>query len=86
MLAVAALLPGLAVGEGLRWALALSLIASGYAFCFSTTLAAVTGQRGLQRASSTGLGLLVYGANVLAASSSMLAAVLLVMAGGLSLT
>jgi len=85
MFAVAAVLPLLDVGEAFAWAMALILIASGYAFCVSTALAALTGQRGLDRHASHGLGRLVWAVNLLGASTSLLAAVLLVVAAWLSL-
>jgi hypothetical protein len=85
MLAVAAVLPGMGVGKGLSWGLVVALVVSAYAFCVSTTLAALTGQRGLNRSASHGWGRTVYAANMVAATSSLLAAVLLVLAAAASL-
>jgi hypothetical protein len=85
MLAVAALLPSLAVGEILGWGLVAALVVSAYAFCISTTLAALTGQRGLNRSLSRGWGRVVHAANMLGAAISLLAAVLLVLAAAASL-
>jgi hypothetical protein len=85
MLAVAALLPKLAVGDVLGWSLVGALVVSAYGFCVSTTLAALTGQRGLDRSLSRGWGRVVHAANLLAAVASLLAALLLVLAAAISL-
>ena len=85
MFAVAAVLPGLAVGETMHWAIAVSLIVSAYAFCVATPLAAITGQRGLSRPTSQGLGRLVYAGNILGAVALALAACLLVIGSAMSL-
>lgn len=86
MLAVAAVLPGLAVGPALGWWLVGALVVSAYAFAASTTVAALSGQRGLDRSSSRGWGRVAHAAHMLVAASSLLAAVLLVLASGLSLS
>lgn len=80
MLAVAAVLPSLAVGEVMGWGLVGALVVSAYAFCVSTTLAALTGQRGLGGSSSRGWGRVVQAANMLGTATSLLAPVLLVLA------
>jgi hypothetical protein len=49
---------------------------SSYAFCVSTPLAAVTGDRGLG-AGSKGFGRLVYLGNMVGAATSLVAALLL---------
>jgi uncharacterized membrane protein len=85
MFSVAAFLPMLSVGDPLRWAIAITLILSNYAFCVSTPLAAITGDRGLDSSNSRGLGRVVLVANIVAAGSSMVAATLLVVASGMSL-
>lgn len=85
MLAVAALLHNLAVGNVLGWSLVGALVFSAYGFCVSTTLAALTGQRGLDRSLSRGWGRVVHAANLLAAVASLLAALLLVLIAAISL-
>lgn len=84
MLAAAACMPLLNVGPGLLWGMALSLIVSSYAFCFSLPLAARVGYRGL---SSEGpwQAKAVYAGNMVGAWGSLLAAVLLVVAAYQSL-
>ena len=84
MLATAAILTPLAVAAGVKWLLAVALIVSSYAFSFALPLAAVVGQRGL---SSQGpmVAKVVYFGNTLAAFLSMLAAIVLLYAGYVSL-
>lgn len=84
MFAVAALLPSLTVPAQVSWVIAVSLIISSYAFCISTPLAAVTGERGLS-SGSTGLGKLVYLGNMVGAWASVIAAVALLYATFISL-
>lgn len=84
MLAVAAILGFLQVGNGVKWALAGSLIISSYAFCISTPLAAITGDRGLA-SSGKGLARLVYIGNMIGAWTSLAAAGLLLYSACLSL-
>jgi hypothetical protein len=84
MFAVAALLPSLAVPASVSWTIAVALIVSAYGFCVATPLAAVTGQRGLS-SDSVGLGQLVYVGNMIGASASIVAAVMLVYAAFVSL-
>jgi hypothetical protein len=52
MFAVAALLSSFAVAAQIKWFMAIALIVSAYAFCFSLPLAAMTGHRGLSSGSS----------------------------------
>jgi hypothetical protein len=84
MFGVAAVLLHLGGSATLKWVVALLLIVSSYAFCFSLPLAAVVGHRGL---SSRGpiSAKLVYGGNVVGAVSSLVAAVVLVYAAYVSL-
>ena len=84
MLAVAALLPLLAVAAQVKWIIALALIVSAYGFCVSTPLAAITGQRGLS-SGGVGLGKLVYLGNLVGAWGSVVAAVALLYAAFVSL-
>ena len=74
MFGVAAILSHLGGGAPLKWAVALFLIVSSYAFCFSLPLAAVVGHRGL---SSRGPipAKLVYAGNMVGAGSSLASAV-----------
>ena len=76
MFAVAGVLGSLQVGTSVKWALAGFLIVSSYAFCVSTPLAAVTGDRGLG-SGSKGLARLVYIGNMVGAATSLMAAALL---------
>jgi hypothetical protein len=76
MLAVAALLPGLAAPAMLTWTIVVALVISSYGFCVSTPLAAVTGERGLA-AGGVGWGRLVYWGNMVGAVGSLVAAVAL---------
>ena len=84
MLAVAALLPLLAIDAQVKWIIALALIVSAYGFCVSTPLAAITGQRGLS-SGGVGLGKLVYLGNLVGAWGSVVAAVALLYAAFVSL-
>jgi hypothetical protein len=84
MFSVAALLPWFNVSVQVSWAIAVALIVSSYAFCVSTPLAAITGQRGLSSASS-GFGRLVYLGNMVGALSSLVAALALLYAALVSL-
>lgn len=76
MLAVAAMLGFFQVGQEVKWALSSSLIVSAYAFCISTPLAAITGDRGLAFGSK-GVARLVYLGNMVGAVTSVVGAVLL---------
>ncbi|MES2069056.1 MAG: hypothetical protein V4488_01815 [Pseudomonadota bacterium] len=84
MFAVAGLLSSFSVPAPFKWAIAIALIISSYAFCFSLPLAATVGQRGL---SSQGpfSAKLVYAGNMLGAWASLMAALALVYAGYVSL-
>jgi len=84
MFAVAALLSSFLVSASVKWFVAISLIVSSYAFCFSLPLAATVGHRGL---SSRGpfTAKLVYAGNMLGAWSSAIAALALIYAGFVSL-
>lgn len=84
MFAVAAILPLMLVNVNVQWVIAASLIASGYGFCVSTPLAAITGQRGLA-SGGVGLGKLVYHGNMVGASGSVIASVVLLYAAFVSL-
>ena len=84
MLAVAALLPLLAIDAQVKWIIALALIVSAYGFCVSTPLAAITGQRGLS-SGGVGLGKLVYLGNLVGAWGSVVAAAALLYAAFVSL-
>ncbi len=84
MFAIAAVLPALAVSVQVAWVIAIALIISSYAFCVSTPLAAITGERGLE-SDNVGLGQLVYLGNMVGAWSSLVAAVALVYAAFVSL-
>jgi hypothetical protein len=77
MFGVAAVLPHLGGSVFLKWAVALLLILSSYAFCFSLPLAAAVGHRGLS-ARGPASAKLVYAGNVIGAVSSLLAAVVLI--------
>jgi hypothetical protein len=84
MLAVAAILGHLEVSDGLKWTLASLLIVSSYAFCLSTPLAAITGDRGLT-SGGKGLARLVHVGNMIGAWTSLAAAVVLLFAAYSSL-
>ena len=84
MLAAAALLPVLPDIAALQWTIALALIVSSYAFVVALTLAPIVGHRGL---SSQGpvAAKLVFAGNFIGASTSIVAAVALVLASYLAL-
>jgi hypothetical protein len=84
MFAVAALLSSFAVGVQIKWAIAVALIVSSYAFCFSLPLAATVGYRGLSSQGPLSAKLVFFG-NMLGAWASMLAALALIYAGYVSL-
>jgi len=84
MFAVAALLSSFAVPGGVRWLIAVALIVSSYAFCFSLPLAALVGHRGLS-AGGPPSAWLVFAGNVLGAWASIVAALALVYASFVSL-
>jgi 4-amino-4-deoxy-L-arabinose transferase-like glycosyltransferase len=84
MFGVAAVLSHLKGSAPLKWAIALFLIVSSYAFCFSLPLAAVVGHRGLSSRGPTSAKL-VYAGNVVGAVSSLVAAAVLIYAAYVSL-
>lgn len=84
MFGVAAVLSHLGGGAFLKWAIALFLIVSSYAFCFSLPLAAVVGHRGLS-ADGPISAKFVHAGNVIGAVSSLAAAVVLTYAAYVSL-
>ena len=84
MLAAAAVLTLLAVSAPVIWVIAVALIVSGYGFCVSTPLAAITGQRGLS-SDGAGLGKLVYAGNMVGAWGSIVGAVALLWAAFVAL-
>jgi hypothetical protein len=84
MFGVAAVLSHLGGGALLKWAVALSLIVSSYAFCFSLPLAAAVGHRGLSARGPISAKL-VYAGNVVGAMSSLVAAAILIYAAYVSL-
>lgn len=84
MFAVASLLPSLLVATPVKWCISVALITSAYGFCVSTSLAAITGERGLGSGGSS-LSKLVYAANMVGAFSSVVASAVLVFAAYVSL-
>lgn len=84
MFAVAALLSSFATATQVKWFIAITLIASSYAFCLSLPLAAITGHRGL---SSHGpfITKLIFSANMLGSLASLAASLALIYAGYVSL-
>ncbi|HEY3486809.1 MAG TPA: hypothetical protein VGL10_01980 [Gammaproteobacteria bacterium] len=84
MLAVSGVLSLLAVTASVKWTIAIALIVSSYAFCFSLTLAPLVGHRGLSVNGSSSAKA-VYAGNILGSLASLLAAVVLLYAGFVSL-
>jgi hypothetical protein len=84
MFGVAGILPHLRGDASLKWAIALLLIVSSYAFCFSLPLAAVVGHRGLSSRGPTSAKV-VYVGNIVGALSSLAAATVLLYAAYISL-
>jgi hypothetical protein len=84
MFGVAAVLSQLRAGASLKCVVALFLIVSSYAFCFSLPLAAVVGHRGLSSRGPTSAKL-VYVGNVVGAVSSLVASAGLLYAAYVSL-
>jgi hypothetical protein len=84
MFAIAALLPGFAIGAAAAWTITLSLIVSAYGFCVSTPLAALTGRRGLAPEAG-GWGKLVYVGNMVGSVASLAGAVAILYAAAVSL-
>ena len=83
MLATAAVLGSLQVTESVRSMVVWPMVVSAYAFCVATPLAALTGDRGLQR--SEGWGQVVYAGNMLGAAGSVLSAAVFLGAAAVSL-
>jgi hypothetical protein len=79
LFAAAALMTGLAVSQVMKWAIAVPLIISGYAFLVATPLAAITKDRGLQ-SGAQGLARVVYLGNMVGVAGSLLGSALLVIA------
>ncbi len=84
LFAAAALMTGLAVSQVMKWAIAVPLIISGYAFLVATPLAAITKDRGLQ-SGAQGLARVVYLGNIVGVAGSLLGSALLVIAALVSL-
>jgi hypothetical protein len=84
MFAVAALLSSFAVASQMKWFIAVALMVSAYAFCFSLPLAAMTGHRGLS-SGGTFTAKLIFAGNLLGSLASLAASVALVYAGYVSL-
>jgi hypothetical protein len=77
MFGVAAIMSHLGGGTSLKWAVALLLIVSSYAFCFALPLAALVGHRGLS-GRGPAAAKLVYAGNLVGAVTSLAAAAVLV--------
>lgn len=84
MFAIAAVLPSLMVDVFVKWVIAIALIVSAYGFCFSTPLAALSGERGLSFGGKW-LGKWVYIGNMIGAWGSIIAASVLLYAAFVSL-
>ena len=84
MFAVAGILSLLAVTAFVKWTIAVALVVSSYAFCFSLTLAPIVGHRGLSNKGPFSAKA-VYVGNILGSLASLLAAVALLYAGFASL-
>ena len=79
MFGIGAILSQMHSSASLKWVVALSLIVSSYAFCFSLPLAAIVGHRGLSSRGPTSAKL-VYVGNMVGAVSSLVAAAALLCA------
>lgn len=84
MMAVASVMSHFAVSAGVKLMLAISLIASSYAFCFALVLAPLAGHRGLSSSGPLSAKLVYFG-NVAGAALSLVAAALFVYASYQSL-
>jgi hypothetical protein len=80
MFAVAALLSSFVVATQVKWFVAIALIVSVYAFCFSLPLAAIAGHRGLSSRGPLAAKLVFLG-NALGSIASLAASIALVYAG-----
>jgi hypothetical protein len=83
MIVFALALPVLSVGSAVKWAIALSLIVSAYGFSIALPLAAIKGERGLQR--GAGWAQVVYIGNMVGAVGSVVSAALFLFAAIVSL-
>lgn len=83
MFTVAALLSWFTVAGQVKWLIAIALIVSSYAFCFSLPLAATVGHRGLSSHGPVSAKLVFIG-NMLGAWASVVAAITLVFASYVS--
>lgn len=84
MIAIAAILSSLHVAEMIQWLLAITLIVSGYGFCFALTIEPFVGDRGLAW-TRTWSNKIVFIGNVTGAASSLVGSVVLVYAAYRSL-
>jgi hypothetical protein len=84
MLAVAAVLSDLLIAASLKWIIAVTLIASSYAFCFSLPMAAIVGHRGLSPEGPLSAKL-VFAGNILGAWLSAASVIALTWAAFVSL-
>jgi hypothetical protein len=84
MLAVAGLLSSFETVVQVKWVIAVALITSSYAFCFSLPLAASVGHRGLSSHGPVSAKCVFLG-NMLGASASVVAASALIYASYVSL-
>lgn len=84
MLAVGSVLSATAASQPIKWFVAVSLIVSSYAFCFSLPLAAAVGHRGLAYDGPVAAKF-VFAGNLLGSLTSALAAVGFLYAAYLSL-
>lgn len=84
LIGIAAILSSLKVNELIQWLLSITLIVSGYGFCFALTMEPFAGDRGL---SWTGVwsNKVVFVGNVIGALSSLIGSVILVYASYVSL-
>ena len=74
MLAIGSVLSATAAPQPIKWFIAVSLIVSGYAFCFSLPLAATAGHRGLAYKGPVSAKL-VFAGNFVGSLGSALAAI-----------
>jgi hypothetical protein len=84
MFSVAALLSSFVISAQVMWLIAVALIVSSYAFCFSLPLAASVGHRGLSSKGPRSAKLVFLG-NMVGAWASVVAALALIYAGFVSL-
>jgi hypothetical protein len=83
LLVFALALPLLSVGSAVKWLIASSLIISAYGFCIALPLAAIKGERGLQR--GEGWGQLVYLGNMVGAAGAVVISAVFLFAALVSL-